>query len=61
MTDPDEGASAIEYGLLLVAIAVVVMTVVYVLGRHMDLSFQGACENLATEMTGGATTTCSDP
>ena len=61
MTDPDKGASAIEYGLLVVAIAVVVMTVVYLLGQYTNLSYQGACENLATEMSGGTTTTCSGP
>ena len=61
MTDPDKGASAIEYGLILVAIAVMVLTVVYLLGQYTSLSYQGACENLATEMSGGATTTCTGP
>ena len=61
LADSDVGSSAIEYGLLLVAVAVLVMTVVFVLGRYTNLSYQGACEDLATEMSGGTTTTCSGP
>jgi pilus assembly protein Flp/PilA len=44
----DEGASAVEYGLIVVAIAAVIAAVVFILGGYVRGSFQGACDNLDT-------------
>jgi len=44
----DEGASAVEYGLLVAAIAAIVVTLVFAIGRFVQEGFQEACENIDT-------------
>ena len=44
----DEGASSVEYGLIVVAIAAVVVTVVLVLGGYVQGNFSTACTNVAS-------------
>jgi pilus assembly protein Flp/PilA len=49
----DEGASAVEYGLLVAAIAAVIVVVVFVLGGKVKSAFQNTCSNITgTGITG---------
>ena len=44
----DEGASAVEYGLLVAAIAAIIVIVVFALGRITQSSYTSACTNWNT-------------
>jgi pilus assembly protein Flp/PilA len=50
----DEGASAVEYGLLVAAIAAVIVAVVFVVGGYVEGAFNDTCAGLEG---GGATGT----
>jgi pilus assembly protein Flp/PilA len=50
----DEGASAVEYGLLVAAIAAVIVVVVFALGGLVNSKFKDTCHNIDTN--GGTTT-----
>ena len=52
----DEGASAVEYGLLVAAIAAVIVVVVFVLGGRVKAAFQDTCDSITT--TSAGTDTC---
>ncbi|MGH6978091.1 MAG: Flp family type IVb pilin [Brevundimonas sp.] len=56
-TDPrdERGASAVEYGLILGAIAAVIVIVVFALGGPTQGLYNNACDGWQEEMTG---TTC---
>lgn len=43
----DEGASAVEYGLLVAAIAAVIVALVFALGSYVRGAFQTSCDSLA--------------
>jgi pilus assembly protein Flp/PilA len=43
----DEGASAVEYGLLVAAIAAVVVALVFALGSYVRGAFQTSCDSIA--------------
>ncbi len=43
----EEGASAVEYGLLVAGIAVVVMLAIYSIGTNLNLKFQAVADKLA--------------
>jgi pilus assembly protein Flp/PilA len=43
----EEGASAVEYGLLVAGIAVVVMTAIYAIGTNLNTKFN----SVATQLT----------
>jgi pilus assembly protein Flp/PilA len=43
----DEGASAVEYGLLVAAIAAVVVALVFALGAYVRGAFQTSCDSIA--------------
>ncbi len=43
----DEGASAVEYGLLVAAIAAVIVVVVFALGGLVKDKFRSTCDNVA--------------
>lgn len=45
----EDGASAVEYGLIAVAVAAVLVAVVVVLGGYVKGSFSDACSNLDAE------------
>lgn len=49
----DEGASAVEYGLLVAAIAALVVIIVFALGGVVQEVFQNTCDDIQT----GAKTT----
>lgn len=44
----DEGASAVEYGLLVAGIAAVIVAVVFLLGGVIDSAFQSTCDEIAS-------------
>lgn len=54
--DDEAGASAVEYGLLVAAIAAVVVAIVFLLGGAMNDSFTGTCDTISTKAN--TTTQC---
>ena len=48
----DLGASGIEYGLMIAAVAAVVVTLVFVLGSIVKDQYQTSCTNLQSQMAG---------
>lgn len=62
----DEGASAVEYGLLVAAIAAIIILVVFALGSFVKGAFKDTCDSFETSgavnRAGAAATTadCSD-
>jgi len=52
----DEGASAVEYGLLVAAIAAIIILVVFALGGWVKGSFSGTCDKLANGPSAQTTT-----
>ena len=59
----DEGASAVEYGLLVAAIAAIIILVVFALGTFVKGAFKDTCkafdDSNAVNATGPATTNCN--
>lgn len=60
----DEGASAVEYGLLVAAIAAIIILVVFALGTFVKGAFQTTCNgfansNAVSAAQGGAKTDCT--
>ena len=51
----DEGASAVEYGLLVAAIAAVIVIIIFALGHVISGVFSSTCSSIS----GGASTTQS--
>jgi len=51
----DRGASAVEYGLLIAAVAAVVASVVFLLGGKVKAAFTQTCTSIASTST---TSTC---
>lgn len=54
----DEGASAVEYGLIVVAIAAVVVAVVFALGALVRDTYGDSCGVISSGITDGVSTTC---
>jgi pilus assembly protein Flp/PilA len=44
----DEGATAVEYGLLVAAIAAIIVLVVFVLGKYVKGAFTSTCSSIST-------------
>ena len=57
----DEGASAVEYGLLVAAIAAVIVLVVFALGKFVKAAFDDTCKNVQTGAASApaGSTTCT--
>ncbi len=56
---PEEGASAVEYGLIVVAIAAVIAAVVFSLGAATGGLFSNGCEGLKDEVNNsGGSASC---
>ena len=55
----DEGASAVEYGLLVAAIAAVVVALVFALGSYVRGAFSNSCAAIANSGVKPADTTAS--
>jgi pilus assembly protein Flp/PilA len=51
-TKDDNGASAVEYGLLIAAIAAVIVVVVFALGNVVKSKFQNTCTLVANTSSG---------
>ncbi len=47
----EDGASAVEYGLLITGIAAVVVALIFALGGLVGALFDDSCEQIATEAT----------
>jgi pilus assembly protein Flp/PilA len=54
----DDGASAVEYGLLVAAIAALIVIIVFALGGLVKGIFQDTCDKIATNDNNAKTTTC---
>lgn len=54
--EDERGATAVEYGLMVALIAVVIIAAVAALGGVLNESFTETCSSIATNTTG--TTTC---
>lgn len=50
----EEGASAVEYGLLVAAIAAVIVTLVFALGGMIDGAFTTTCDAVKTGTSSSA-------
>jgi len=49
--DREEGASAVEYGLLIAAIAAVIIGLVFAVGFFVKAGFQDTCDSLSKNST----------
>ncbi|HEU0131912.1 MAG TPA: Flp family type IVb pilin [Mycobacteriales bacterium] len=54
----DEGASAVEYGLLVAAIAALIVVIVFALGHIIQDVFGKTCDNIRSN-TSGTTVACN--
>ena len=51
----DQGASAVEYGLLVAAIAALIVVVVFVLGGYVQEAFNKTCDEIGSGDQNAAT------
>lgn len=51
----DQGASAVEYGLLITGIAALIVAVVFLFGGFVSGSFSDTCEKIDAKASTGAT------
>lgn len=58
ITGNDDGASAVEYGLLVAAIAAVIVAVVFAIGGLVNEAFTDTCEGIDQGMAGNQQTNC---
>lgn len=56
-TENDDGATAVEYGLIIFAIAALIAVVVYLFGDLVLDLFRGSCDTLRSQAA--TSTTCS--
>ena len=56
--DNEKGASAVEYGLLVAAIAAIIVLIVFAIGKFVKAGFTDTCSGLATGSYTATTTTC---
>jgi pilus assembly protein Flp/PilA len=54
----DEGASAVEYGLLVAAIAALIVIIVFALGRLVSESFKDTCDGIKSGAGSSLSGTC---
>jgi pilus assembly protein Flp/PilA len=50
----EEGASAVEYGLLVAGIAALIVAIVFLFGGMIEDVFSGTCESISTESGSGS-------
>ena len=53
--DEEKGASAVEYGLLVAAIAAIIVLIVFAIGKFVKSGFQTTCDALDAGVTVQAT------
>ena len=51
----EQGASAVEYGLLVAAIAAIIVLIVFAIGKFVKAGFKDTCDGLAANTTSTAT------
>ena len=51
----EEGASAVEYGLLVAAIAAVIVLIVFALGKVVNGVFSTTCNSISNGVSAGST------
>jgi pilus assembly protein Flp/PilA len=51
----EDGASAVEYGLLVAAIAAVIVIIVFALGGLIKNAFQTTCDTISNNASSGST------
>lgn len=54
----EDGASAVEYGLLVAAIAAIIVVIVFAIGKFVKAGFSDTCTGLAQGSYTASTTTC---
>jgi pilus assembly protein Flp/PilA len=57
-TNADDGASAVEYGLLLAAIAAAIILIILALGSQVQNLFSDTCSSFRNQASVTATGTC---
>ena len=50
----EDGASAVEYGLLVAGIAALIVAIVFVFGGVIEQAFNGTCDTIASGTSGGS-------
>jgi pilus assembly protein Flp/PilA len=56
----DDGASAVEYGLLVAAIAALIVIIVFALGGLIKEAFNHTCDTIASKTAHGVSQTSCD-
>jgi pilus assembly protein Flp/PilA len=56
--DDQNGASAVEYGLLVAAIAAIIVLIVFAIGKFVKTGFKDTCSGLASGSYSATPTTC---
>ena len=49
--DEEKGASAVEYGLLVAAIAAIIVLIVFAIGKFVKQGFATTCDSMSQEVT----------
>lgn len=47
----EDGASAVEYGLLVAAIAAIIVLIVFAIGKFVKAGFETTCDSMDQQMT----------
>ncbi|MET3963559.1 pilus assembly protein Flp/PilA [Marmoricola sp. OAE513] len=55
----EDGASAVEYGLLIAGIAALIVAIVFVLGGVIRDAFDDTCKTVSNQGNASGTATCS--
>ena len=55
----DEGASAVEYGLLVAAIAAIIVLIVFALGKYVKGAFGNTCSAISSGGVSGVSEVCT--
>ena len=56
--DEEKGASAVEYGLLVAAIAAIIVLIVFAIGKFVQAGFSTTCDAMDKELTVSAAEGC---
>lgn len=56
--DEEKGASAVEYGLLVAAIAAIIVLIVFAIGKFVKQGFSDTCDALEAQPSLAAAGTC---
>ena len=58
--DEEKGASAVEYGLLVAAIAAIIVLIVFAIGKFVQAGFKTTCSGLAGGVSNASGVTSAD-